>query len=445
MTSWKGGGLRPPSVDALTGLAIVLTAAAAGIGGVLTPHIEGDTIGLADGMRAAQQCWQTGRQPCPGITAYSLQQTVIAAVAVWNGASSEATARVLSAFSAVSVGLLATLALWLPSHHRALWLGLVAAGPLLFYATSSFGEALAAVSLVAFVAVLTRGNAPGRGRLLAIAAAAAWASLGKDTMPAVVGLLGLAAVWLDPRHPLGARSRMAATAGGVALAAVLFAWFHWFRLGEFYNAEYVDHPEFFLWSPRDVSSAFFGHWVSPSAGLLWFWPLGAAILVRSGKHGLIGAIVIALYALGLSRWWSPYGWVAWGDRLLYPLVSATAFLCLAVRSRHVRVPVWVWGISSVAALAAVAVSQDSTVLAVFFSPDAAYPGPPTIQADVELYRAFLRHLTWTRTLRLDLAFVGLRTPVGVTVAACVVAALGAAAWVERAGCGSREGASSIEA
>ena len=435
---------RPPS-DALTWLAIVLIAVAAGIGGVLTPHIEADTIGLADGTRVAQQCWQAARQPCPGISAYSLQQTVIAAVTVWNGASSETAARVLAACSAASVGLLAALALWLPARHRALWLGLVAGGPLMFYATSSFGEALAAVSLAAFVAVLTRDNAPGRWRFVAIAAVAAWASLGKDTMPAVVGLLGLACVWLDRGRPIGVWTRLGATAVGVVLAAVVFASFHWFRLGAFYNAEYVDHPEFFLSSARDVASAFFGHWISPTAGLLWFWPLGAAVLVRSGRHGLVTAIVIALYAAGLSRWWAPFGWVAWGDRLLYPLVSATGFLCLAIRPRHVRVPLWVWGFSSVAALAAVAVAQDSTVLGVFFAPDATYPGPPTIQANVELYRAFLRHLTWTRMLRLDLLFVGLRTPVGMTVAACLVAAIGAAAWAERVRHAPREGAASIEA
>lgn len=412
--------MRRVPLGTLTAIAIALIATAAALVGVLTPHIEADTIGLADGTRVAQQCLHAGQRPCPGITAYSLQQTALAAFATWNGATSGTTARMLSACSALSVGLLTALALWLPRHHRGLWVGVVAAGPMLFYAASSFGEALATLSLAGFVAVISRSNAPSRAGVLAIVASATWAGLGKDTMPVVVALLGFASVALDPRRPAGNWSRLGATAVGVALATAIFASFHWFRLGEFYNAEYVDHQEFFLSRPRDVASAFLGHWFSPSAGLFWFWPLGAAVLVRSGRHGLAGAVVIAMYAAGLARWWSPFGWVAWGDRLLYPLVAATAYLCLAVRPRHVQVPWWVWGVSSVAALAAIAVSQDSTVLAVFFSPDATFPGPPTIQANVELYRDFLRHLTWTRTLRLDLMFVGLRYPVG-TVAAALMA------------------------
>lgn len=419
--------------DALTTIAIALLAVAAGLVGVLTPHIEADTIGLADGTRAALQCLQSGQRPCPGITAYSLQQTILATAATWCGASSATTARLLSVCSALSVGLLAALAHWLPARRRGLWVGLVAAGPLLFYAASSFGEALATLSLVVFVAVVTRNQVPSRAGLVAITATATWAGLGKDTMPAVVAALGLAAVYLDPRRPPSGWWRLGATAVGVALAAVLFASFHWFRLGEFYNAEYVDHPEFFLSSPRDVASAFLGHWFSPSAGLIWFWPLGAAVLVRSGRHGLAGAVVIAMYAAGLARWWSPFGWVAWGDRLLYPLVAATAYLCLAVRPRHVHVPWWVWGASTVAALAAIAVSQDSTVLAVFFSPDAAFPGPPTIQADVELYRAFLRHLTWERVFRVDLMFMGLRSPVGMVAAALMVCSAVFAASVSHTG------------
>jgi len=419
--------MRRVSLGTLTTIAIALLAAAAALVGVLTPHIEADTIGLADGTRVAQKCLQVDQQPCPGITVYSLQQTALATLMTWNGASSEATARMLSVCSATSVGLLASLAFWLPRRHRGLWVGMVAAGPLLFYAASSFGEALAALSLVVFVAVISRKSAPGRAGLLVIAATAAWAGLAKDTMPAVVGLLGVASVWLDARRPRAGWSRIGATAIGVAFAAAAFAMFHWFRLGEFYNAEYVDHQEFFLSSPRDVASAFLGHWFSPSVGLIWFWPLGAAVLVRSGGHGLAGAVVTAMYAAGLARWWSPFGWVAWGDRLLYPLVAATAYLCLAVRPRHVHVPWWVWAVSSVAALAAIAVSQDSTVLAVFFSPDAAFPGPPTIQADVDLYRAFLRHLTWERVLRVDLMFMGLWSPVG-KLAAAFMAGSAVFAW-----------------
>jgi hypothetical protein len=431
VTNSREGGPVPPSArdhatiapGRLLAAACVLVAAIACGRALGSPRVEADTIGLIDGVRVALDCLQRGAHPCP-ITAYSLQQTLVAGLAMWNGWTPEAIARLLAALSGVAITLLAVLSVThLPRRHRALGLGVVVAGPLWFYAGTTFGEALASASLVWFVVCLALQNAPSAGRTLAIAAAAAWASLGKDTMPAIVLLLGTAVVWLDDRRPRGVGSRLGATAAGALAGAVAIAGFHWFRLGTVYNAEYVDHPEFFLWTPADVLSAFLGHWVSPTAGLVWFWPLAAAVLVRSGRDGAVAGAVVVAYAAGLSRWWAPFGWVAWGDRLLYPVVAAAVFLCLTSRSREVRIAPWVWGVSAVAAMAAVAVSEDGRALATFFAPDTTFPGPPTIQADVDLYRAFLRHLTWERRLDAGLLVAGLTSLRGALTAVGVGAAI----------------------
>lgn len=396
--------------------------------GVAWPHLEADSVALVEGVRVARACVALGQQPCPGISAYSLQQTAIAAVASLAGGTVDGVVRLLAVLSGVSVAVMAVLSVVsLPARHRGVGVGVVAAGPLLFYASSSFGEALATLGLVWFVIRLTRESMPGPAGVFAIGVAAAWAGLGKDTLPFVVGLLGVVVVGLDARRPRGLARRLGATAAGALAATLASAAFHWFRLGTVYNAEYVDHPEFFLSRPIDVASAFLGHWLSPSAGLIVFWPIAAAVLVASGRHGAATGAVVAAYAAGLSRWWAPFGWVAWGDRLLYPVVAAAVFVCLLSRPRRLELPGWVWAVSTLAALAAIAIAHDSRALALFFAPDATFPGPPTIQADAELYRAFLRHLTWQRTLDVGLLFAGLGQPHAIVIALATVAAIVVAA------------------
>ncbi len=390
-----------------------------------SPNIEADTVTLVEGTRTAQRCIEQQIRPCPAISAYSLQQTIVAAAATWNGWPVERTTRLLAALSGLSVGLLAILTVTrLSSQHRATGLAVVAAGPLLYYARSSFGEALACLALAWFIVVIVRDHEPRAAQLTGIGIAALWASLGKDTMPLFVVLFGLAAVWLDDRRPRGGWPRVCATVVGASAGAAAFAGFHRFRLGTFYNAEYVDHPEFFLSSPLDVSSAFLGHWLAPSAGLVWFWPLAAAVLLWSGRHGAASAAIAAAYAAGTSLWWAPFGWVAWGDRLLYPVVVGAVFLCLLLRRPAVRIPWPIVALSTVTGIAAIATALDPGALAAFFAADARFPGPPTIQADVTLYRAFLRHLTWERWLDLRLVFTGAATAPGMAASVALVLAVG---------------------
>ena len=85
---------------------------------------------------------------------------------------------------------------------------------------------------------------------------------------------------------------------------------------------------------------FAGIWLSPNGGALPFWLSFACVCVvilfaaaaapRYWQVSPWPARLLALLLLGLtaglSSWYAPHGWIAWGPRLLLPWLPATVYL-----------------------------------------------------------------------------------------------------------------------
>jgi hypothetical protein len=97
-------------------------------------------------------------------------------------------------------------------------------------------------------------------------------------------------------------------------------------------------------SPPPVKSLefFTATWFSPNGGVVVFW--GAALygivwLLRRfdlviSRTGAVVAFAAALaYSVVLSCWWAPFGWDAWGDRLMIPVMLATV-ICLTASAKE---------------------------------------------------------------------------------------------------------------
>jgi hypothetical protein len=89
---------------------------------------------------------------------------------------------------------------------------------------------------------------------------------------------------------------------------------------------------------------FAAQWIAPNLGLLFFWPLflaalGAALLVgrRTNGAGRLATpgvlLLLVLVCVGLARWWAPFGWWAWGSRLILPWLPACLLVSLHARAR----------------------------------------------------------------------------------------------------------------
>ncbi len=317
------------------------------------PTLSGDASGLVAGAQKAVDClhhgvlthcdtWVGGRGVAKGgVGPWPLMQYMPAIVMRWLGMSRDSTLRVLIVGNALALWALfgvvwmtlrrTAAAAWVPPLVVALL-----ASPLLWYGTAAFGEALAAAVVVAAIAALLL-----RSRPVLVFGLVALAGTTKETNVAFVAALGLICVLAyrvkRPEDRAASRRLLVAVVVGSVAGAVANAAFNIFRFGTVRNTIYL---QAFERAPNAavVARAFAGQWVAPNSGLLWFWPGALAILgltvagavwtVRRGDRSwatvapLLVAVVAVADVLGLATWYSPFGWIAWGPRLMLPLLPA---------------------------------------------------------------------------------------------------------------------------
>lgn len=110
--------------------------------------------------------------------------------------------------------------------------------------------------------------------------------------------------------------------------------FNYFRFGSIENLQNFDPALFTPWAY--VPSSLLYLFISPAAGLIFTWLSLCVLLVvpmiflmRDRTEILIiGFTIIGLIVanIGLARWFSPFGWVAWGPRLTLPFLGAIGIL-----------------------------------------------------------------------------------------------------------------------
>jgi hypothetical protein len=314
------------------------------------PSVHGDSAVLVRGSAGIVDCLHHRRLTgCEGFVVhhptgdstvrvgpYPLLQYVPAVPLRALGVSIESTLRVLVLLNAVS--LIAIIALAYRTLERLvppIWAPLVTvtllASPLLWYGKAAFGEELAAAAiLAAVVAVLVDA------RMLIVAALVALACITKETNPPFV--LALTAICTlaraSARDPMR-RQHLMAIAIGTATGITLNTGFNIFRFGTARNAVYLRSG---LYAPNlgVIARLFAAQWLAPNGGLVWFWPLAPALIFtvavvswrrrRPMSWQRVAAPLVALLLIGqvtlLSAWWAPFGWYAWGPRLVLPLVPA---------------------------------------------------------------------------------------------------------------------------
>ena len=204
------------------------------------------------------------------------------------------------------------------------------ASPLLWYGTAAFGEALAAAVIIAAVAAaLLRARASVVGSLVVLAC------ITKETNPPFVFALVALAVLAAGETRDEKRRRLILIAVATVVGAAANAGFNVFRYGSIRNPSLLHSYE---QAPnRAAVRAFAALWVAPNGGIVWFWPVAVAILAltvaasirHTGRSSTwrrwtapIVAGLLVVEVAGLSKWFSPFGWIAWGPRLLLPLLPA---------------------------------------------------------------------------------------------------------------------------
>ena len=316
---------------------VALLAAAVVVGVDRGGFFPSDTVELLDGVAAVDECLETGTRPCEKADKWPLLQYLPALAAKRLGASRGTTGEALVAINALAVLLLVGLA-WLALAGRGRRLAVLAvlglvAGPLWWYAGAGFAEPVAALFTCALVVAMTRGWSPA---LVAVCVFAA--GISKETALPFLLALALIASRIPDAARAGRPARVAALLGGGLAALAANTGLNLFRYGQVHNAEYA-RSEWIVSGVGRRVEFFLAELVAPNAGLLWFWPVVSAVVlavavpaVRSRRAAVRSTLGIALVAAAIvataASWWSPFGWHAYGARLLVPWVPAIFLLLL---------------------------------------------------------------------------------------------------------------------
>jgi hypothetical protein len=242
--------------------------------------------------------------------------------------------------------------------------------------------------------------------------------------------------------------RRVATAAGVGLSAAVAAnaGLNFARFGVPYN-EILLGPGMLRVPLAERPDFFLGLWLSPNGGLLVFWATFVALLVwslvsvpynRALRRSALGAVgVLVALTVGLSGWWAPFGWIAWGPRLLLPWVPGCLILLLRAHgvswaARSAALPGRVLAVVAAVAAGFPHFGAMFTLgpLQAIFGPA---PGCPTLPSDpvrqADYYFHCMGYYIWEPRIPVgDLFEAGLRPP-DTAFGLAYMLAVGGWAWI----------------
>jgi hypothetical protein len=213
---------------------------------------------------------------------------------------------------------------------------------------------------------------------------------------------------------------MASVIYGSMLLGIVFLFS--FNIWKFNTWKNLPHMDPVLRTPGlklKIESAI-GIFLSPNGGLVPYWFLGAVAALGIPLWGLMNRRLNTRKRFGflllisgflaqvaiLSSWYAPYGWVAWGPRLIVPTTAMGATICLVIifqdeevlrnfgRFKLLRFPIGALGI--VTLVPTVGFLQNPTRTMSWFAggSDAVCPTPAIIQLDQAYYFKCLIHGSW---------------------------------------------------
>lgn len=322
---------------------------------IAMPWVSGDTPFVLDGTHAFltclshhdyNACGYTGKLNYWGLTSpvgdWPLLQHVPDLIAVGLGADGHAArARVLELLSVVGiVGSVA--AAWLALTRAGLrawfwaFMLVVLSSPYLWYARTTFGEALATGFLVALVAAAVL---PAHPAVLGLAAlAASWTKETSYPFVAALCVLGLVLAKRRTGRPIG--GQLVGAGVGIAVAILTTSLFNVVRYGSAISPNFTQSGLHTLGIGHklEYTAAVIA---SPNGGVITFWPVAAVLVLAacvlpfvvrdrtvSRMPALVLAAVILVLSFGFASWWTPLGWFAYGPRLALPWVLPVVLLAI---------------------------------------------------------------------------------------------------------------------
>ena len=382
------------------------------------PILSGDTIALAQSSRALVACLENGQfSGCPGTNQFGLPQHIPAMFLAWKGLDDTSIVFVLSCLNVLALGTLARIiykSVAISPIPKVLIGITLLVGPIIAYGPYSFGEAISTLAYVGLVVAIFDRKYCRLFFFMVLAVTS------RETAFVSIALLTGAILVFDSdrsRHEL--RRMLLAVYGSMLFGIVCLLTFNVWKFNTWKNLPHMDPVLRTPGLKLKIESAL-GIFLSPNGGLVPYWFLGAvgalgipllgltnrnlSLRKRFGFLLLISGFVAQVAIL--SSWYAPYGWVAWGPRLIVPTTAMGATICLVIiyqddevlrhlsKFKLLRLPIGVLGIITLIPTVGFLQNPNRTLSWFSGGNDATCPTPAIIQLDQAYYFKCLIHGSW---------------------------------------------------
>lgn len=366
------------------------------------PINGGDALWVSQSARALVGCARQGDwSGCPGTFQFGLTQHLPAMFLTWRGLGDDAVVFVLTLINFIAFGwLLYRGVRFFGGRSRLAWVFLLtfAVGPVYAYSVYSFSEGLILVFLIALVMEMSTSR-----RTIALVLLGFLCASSRETAFLTVMPLAIAIAVAEGGSWRSFLRRVRPMVIGVGSGTIAVLWFNYWKFGTIANPHYTDPIRRVPGLSLKIKNAI-AIWVSPSGGVFPVWIVGGilalaipTLLIIRFRHQRAHAVAAGVLLVGLvvqtgllAAWYAPFGWVAWGPRLILPAVGATACAVMVLFAEEVKMLVETlrWRlVGSLSSLAIVSLSTlpnlgfilDRAAVANWFTP----PGPLLIPGCVE--------------------------------------------------------------
>ena len=382
------------------------------------PIFSGDTAALSQSARALVACFENGQfRGCAGTNQFGLPQHIPAMFLAWKGLDDTSIVFILSCLNVLALVVLARIifkSVAIAPNAKVLISATLIIGPIIAYGPYSFGEAISTLAYVGLVVAIFDKQ---YFRLIFFMVLAVTS---RETAFVSIALLTGAILVFDKKKTRRELQKMLLTIyGSMLLGIVCLLSFNIWKFNTWKNLPHMDPvlrtPGFKL----KLESAV-GIILSPNGGLVPYWFLGAVVAIGIPFLGLINRRLSARRRFGfllllsgftaqvtiLSSWYAPYGWVAWGPRLVIPTTAMSATICLVIvfwdeevlrhlsQFKSLRLPISVIGV--ITFIPTVGFLQNPARTMSWFSggQSVVCPTPAIIQLDQAYYFKCLIHGSW---------------------------------------------------
>lgn len=380
-----------------------------------SPHffVSGDTIVLINSVKTIVTCLQDKKYDfCPNISHFPLSQHILGLTFYKLGASLD---QLMSGFKYLNIfawftGLLIPLFWWKsPSRHIHLliYFTVYLSSPLWWYGNTSFNEIVSSTLVSLFFMSMMYGTyLPGITTFLVI--------LTKEINLAYI--LFWTAIVLYIRYKKGEsniKSTLVSSVFGSLVGLVFQVLFNLWRFDSFFNKDLL--VPLFRTPTWDIKfNYFFAQWLAPNVGIFFFWPAFIALLILFFFHRasainwiIRGAVALFFISItfGFASWFAPFGWIAYGHRLIIPWIpGVTLFILYALSDNIILIlkktasvsflPHLVKSYIILFAIPSIVILFSIGGINSFFAFDNECPRTAILQLDTKFYFDCIQHYAW---------------------------------------------------